>query len=79
MDMFDSCVSKVYPIKKVVRLGLAPASAYTPTARLRVEQPARIAGIGEFRPVGQWTMQRGTFDVPLASGTSWVDLSLAPF
>ena len=43
---------EIDPARKTVRLGLAPASAHTPTARLRIEQPARIEGVGKFRPVG---------------------------
>jgi len=66
---------EIDPVKKALRLGLAPASAHTPTARLRIERPARIEGVGEFRPVGNLAVQRGAFEISLASGTMWVELT----
>jgi hypothetical protein len=67
---------------KTVRLGLAPATQYTPAARLRIESPgisgAKIAGAGTFKPVANLASQRGAFDVPLTSGTTWVELSRTP-
>jgi hypothetical protein len=61
--------------KKAVRLGLGPASACTPSAFLRIEQPAKIEGVGPFRPAGQWKVQRDAFEIPLTTGTTWLDLS----
>jgi hypothetical protein len=57
-----------------VRVGLSPASAYTPQARLRVEQPARVAGIGSYRPRQQLTNERDAYTIPLKKSTTWIEL-----
>ena len=48
-----------------VRLTLASAGEFTPDARLRIEQPAKVAGIGTYRPAGQLKVERGALVVPL--------------
>jgi hypothetical protein len=58
-----------------VRLGLAPATAYTPVARLRVEQPAKVNGAGTYRPVAALQSERDAYVVPLKTGTTWVELT----
>jgi hypothetical protein len=65
----------INPNNKTVHLGLAPATKYTPTARLRIEQPAKIDKVGTFKPTMDLISQRGAFDVPLKSETTWVELS----
>jgi hypothetical protein len=59
---------------KTARLGLAAASQYTPMALLRIEQPAAVEGIGTFAPAASLTKQRGAFEVPLSTATTWIDL-----
>jgi len=59
----------------VVRLGLAPATQYTPTAFLRVEQPAKIQNVGSYHPAGSFKLERGAFAIPLRKGTTWVELT----
>jgi hypothetical protein len=59
-----------------LRVGLAPANAYTPAARLRIEQPARTNGSGIYHPVKTFTVERGAWVVPLGKVTTWVDLKL---
>jgi len=61
-----------------VRIGLAPASAHTPAARLRLEQPAQVEGMGAFGPIQGLAVQRGAFEVPLGPATTWVDLGQTP-
>lgn len=51
----------------VVRLILSPATATTPEAHLRIEQPAKIAGIGTFQPKQKLEIERGAYTVPLKS------------
>ena len=58
----------------VVRLGLAPTTTFTPTAFLRVAQPAKIRRVGSYRPVAAFQVARGAYVVPLHKGTSWVEL-----
>lgn len=57
-----------------VRLALAPADAHTPAARLRIEQPARVAGVGPYAPSGALASERGAYVVPLGEQTTWVAL-----
>jgi hypothetical protein len=61
--------------KKTVKLSLSPATEYTPNAILRVEQPARITGIGTFKPTGKLETERGAYVVPLKTKTIWVEIS----
>ena len=58
-----------------VRVGLSPATKYTPQAYLRVEQPARVVGVGVYRPSRRLTVRRDAYAVPLTSATTWVVLT----
>lgn len=57
-----------------VRVGLSPAAQYTPKARLRVEQPAKVNGVGKFSPATNLPFDREAFVVPLGSNVTWVEL-----
>jgi len=57
-----------------VSLTLAPATPHTPTARLRVVQPAVIERVGTFAPSQEFTLERGAYVVPLSRGTTGVRL-----
>ena len=46
--MFDGV--EVNTATHEVRVELAAADEYTPTARLRIEQPAKVEGIGTYHP-----------------------------
>jgi hypothetical protein len=59
---------------RAVRVALAPATIHTETARLRVEQPAHIEGVGAFAPREALKVERGAFDVPLSAQPTWVEL-----
>jgi len=61
-----------------VRIGLDPADAFTPAARLRIEQPAQIQGVGKYHLTKQLPLERDTFVVPLGKQTAWIDLSAKP-
>jgi hypothetical protein len=45
-----------------------------PRAFLRVEQPARIDGVGTYAPVSTFESGRGAFVVPLGSSAIVVEL-----
>jgi hypothetical protein len=60
---------------RAVRVELSAATPHTPQARLRVEQPAKTAGTGTYRPSGQFTLEREAFTVPLEAKTTWVELT----
>lgn len=53
------------PHSGVVRLRLDAASEITPTAYLRLQQPAVIAGVGQYQPVETFESERGAWAVPL--------------
>jgi hypothetical protein len=57
-----------------VRVGLSPATPYTPQARLRVEQPAKVVGVGAYHPRQQLVKERNAYTIPLKSSTTWIEL-----
>jgi len=59
---------------RVVRTGLSKATASTSRALLRIQQPARVAGVGIFRPVEALRPEREGFVVTLRKGLTWVEL-----
>lgn len=58
-----------------VRFRLAPATAHTPVARLRVEQPARPSGVGTYAPTASFTVEREAYVIPLSETTTSVELA----
>ncbi len=62
------------PRTRAVRIGLSRSTPETPKARLRIEQPARVTGIGSYRPRGRLREERGAFTVPLSDTITWVEL-----
>jgi hypothetical protein len=58
-----------------VRLALAPATAFTPAARLRIEQPAQVTSTGKYRPAASFKVERDAYVVPLGSETTWIELT----
>jgi hypothetical protein len=57
-----------------VRLGLASATPEAPQARLRIEQPAKIAGVGSYQSSQPLKQEREAFVIPLKQGTTWIEL-----
>lgn len=57
-----------------VRLTLGPATEMTPTARLRVDQPAEVAGVGTLAPVEDYQREREAYVVPLGEDATQVTL-----
>jgi len=55
-----------------VKLRLARGDAYTPAARLRVEQTARVDGVGVIAPLEKLTMEREAYVVRLDQASSTV-------
>ncbi len=58
-----------------VRVELSAQTPFTPEARLRVEQPAKLPGVGAYRPTENLVSERDAFTVPLGRRTTWVELS----
>jgi hypothetical protein len=65
---------EVNPKNGAVRLGFAAATKFTPKARLRMEQPVKLSGVGTYHPVEKLESERGAYVVPLKAGTTWVKL-----
>ena len=57
-----------------VRVALSAATAFTPEARLRVEQPATLMGVGSYKPRQKFEFERGAYVIPLKKQSVWVDL-----
>jgi hypothetical protein len=57
-----------------VRVGLSPATLPAPQARMRVEQPAKIAGVGTYHPRPQLAKERDAYTISLKRGITWIDL-----
>jgi hypothetical protein len=71
------------PHAGAIRLTLDPANEFTPAARLRLEQPARIAGAGHFQltephQIEPLRQERGAWIVPLGTQPVEVVLKATP-
>jgi hypothetical protein len=58
-----------------LRIALAPRDEFTRQARLRIEQPAHLAGVGTFHLPGSPTQERGAYVVPLSSSQTWAEVT----
>ena len=58
-----------------VRIGLAAATQFTKTARLRVEQPAKVIGVGKVHAAKELKVEREAYVVPLSGGVTWIELT----
>jgi len=59
---------------KLVRITLSPADGFTPNAGLRVQQPARVAGVGTYAPRQNFVLERDAFTIPLGRSTTTVEI-----
>jgi hypothetical protein len=66
-----------YAQTHAVRLELAPQNQFTPQARLRIEQPAKISGIGAYHPRESFANERDAFSIPLKNTSTWIELTEA--
>lgn len=64
--------------ENTVRLTLSPATAFTSRARLRVEHPTDVDGVGIFRPAEDWAMERFAYLIPLGNEPTAVLLRSGP-
>ena len=65
----------VNPGTGVVRVGLVGATESTPKGLLRIEQPAKISGVGNYRVAQPLQSHRGAYVVPLQKETTWIELT----
>ncbi len=68
-----------YDIRKhSVRVILSPKTDVTTVARLRIEQPARISGLGRYTVAGAFQSDAGALSIPLSQSTTTIQLKLKP-
>ena len=58
----------------LVRITLSPADRFTPNARLRLRQPARVASIGAYAPRQHFVNERDAFTIPLGRSTTTMEV-----
>jgi hypothetical protein len=58
----------------VVRVTLSPATAHVTSARLRIEQPATVTGVGVYQPAAKLAIERGAVVVELGAKPVVVEL-----
>jgi hypothetical protein len=78
LDAGEFDTVEVNPQTGVVRLGLVGATETTPKAMLRIEQPAKVSGVGNYHPAPTFQSERGAYVVPLQKETTWIELNVGP-
>jgi len=61
-----------------VRVGLSHSTQFDSSARLHIEQPTKIAGVGQYRMAGTFNVERHAHVVPLNQTTTWIQLLVYP-
>src|SRR5215216_2375364 len=64
------------PVQLGVRITLSPANAFTPNARLRVQQPAKLPGVGIYVPRQKFVNERDAFTIPLGRSPISIELGV---
>jgi hypothetical protein len=67
---------KIDSTDRSIEIGLEAQTPYTQSARLRIEQPAKISGVNQYIPEGISIPERGAFVIPLQSETVWIRLTM---
>jgi hypothetical protein len=63
------------PSTGAVRLTLSPSNEFTPSARLRIEQPAKVTGVGAYQAAKSYSIERGALVIPLQGTATSVELT----
>jgi hypothetical protein len=66
---------EVHTKTHAVRAALAASNSSTPQARLRIEQPARVSGVGSYHLLEKFPFEREAFTIPLQTKTRWIQLT----
>ncbi len=64
------------PKTSSIRVGLSAENQFTRDAHLHIEQPAKVNGVGTFRPRSQFKLERGDYIVPLSTKETWIELRM---
>jgi hypothetical protein len=62
-------------VSREVRVTLGPAGPFTPAARVRIEQPAKVTGVGVYATTLTFASERGAVVVPLGPKSTVVELT----
>jgi hypothetical protein len=57
-----------------VRVKLSSATPFAPQAFLRIEQPAKVNGVGAYHPRQTLTKEREAYTIPLKKNAIWIEL-----
>ena len=66
---------EVNPRSNQIRIALSPQTSDTPQARLHIEQPAKLPGVGVYHPRQQLTKERDAYVIRLQRSASWIELT----
>jgi len=67
---------EVNPRTNQIRVGLARQTPDTAQALLRIEQPAKLAGVGAYHPQpAKIAKERDAYVIRLKPATSWIELT----
>jgi len=61
-----------------LRVALTSVTESTPVARLRIEQPAKLKGVGSYHPATEFKLEREAFVLPLEKHVTRVELEPRP-
>src|SRR5215831_14587922 len=66
---------EINPRTNQIRVGLARQTADTPQAVLRIDQPAKLAGVSAYHPRPALAKERDAYVIRLKPVTSWIELT----
>ncbi|PYV46891.1 MAG: hypothetical protein DMG92_17220, partial [Acidobacteria bacterium] len=66
---------KINSATGAVEIGLAAATPFTPSARLHIEQPAKVHGVGTYHPTKTFNIEREAYVIPLDKEVTRIELS----
>jgi Family of unknown function (DUF5695) len=66
---------EINPQTGVVRVGLTGGAGRASQARLRVEQPAKLSGVGTYKPIQQLQIQNGAYSIKLEQEPTSIELN----
>ena len=66
---------EINPRTNQIRIGLARQTADTPQALLRIDQPAKLAGVSAYHPRPALAKERDAYVIRLKPATTWIELT----
>ena len=66
---------EINPRTNQIRVALSAQTADTQQARLHIEQPAKLSGVGTYHPRQSLMKERDAYVIPLQRATRWIELT----